>query len=152
MEMLELPSGATAILDGAHNPHAARALARALGSVARVRMITVLGMSEGKDAEGIVGALAPHADAVVATRSRQDRAMAPEAVARVVSSVRPDLQVPLVPNAADAVARACGLAGQGDLVVVAGSLFVVGEAREHLCGVQPDAVALSDPLPRRGES
>jgi len=148
MEVVELPAGCRAILDGAHNPHAARALGRALQRVERGQTLAVLGVSSGKDVRGIVEALVTDADLVIATGSRQDRAMDPEEVARAVRAVRAELEVLVEPNTAAAVERACSLAKPGDLVLVAGSLFVVGEARETICGIEPDPVPLSDPLPR----
>src|SRR5207245_1448348 len=63
------------ILDGAHNPHGARALAETLGAL---RPVLVVAISADKDARAIAAALAPVVRAVVATRYQQERAAAPE--------------------------------------------------------------------------
>jgi dihydrofolate synthase/folylpolyglutamate synthase len=146
LESVSLSGGPRYLLDGAHNPHAALALTRALAGIDRRRLIAVLGVSRGKDASGIAAALASTADEIVVTQSRQDRAMPGEELSRVVRGVRPDLAPSLAASTAAALDLAGARAGAEDLVLVAGSLFVVGEAREHLCGVDPDPVGLSDPV------
>src|SRR5262249_5875003 len=107
------------ILDGAHNPHGARALATLLRQRG-VRPVLVIAVSSDKDARAIAAALAPEVRAVIATRYRQERSLDPAELARVVpgAEVSPDL--------ASALARAKQLGGP---TLVAGSLFIVGEAR-----------------------
>ncbi|MFW6023972.1 MAG: bifunctional folylpolyglutamate synthase/dihydrofolate synthase, partial [Myxococcota bacterium] len=65
------------------------------------------------------------------TAPRLDRAAAPAALARV----RPGQTARDVPAAVD---RARRLAGEDGLVVVAGSIFAMAEARAHLLGVRTD--------------
>jgi dihydrofolate synthase/folylpolyglutamate synthase len=121
------------ILDGAHNPHGARALAATL----RARGVTpvlVLAISADKDATAIAEALVPEVRAVVATRYQQERALDPEALARVLREVG-GVRVETAPELEAAVARARQL---GDRVLVAGSLFLVGEARTRFVGAPSD--------------
>jgi dihydrofolate synthase/folylpolyglutamate synthase len=62
------------ILDAAHNPDGARALAEALGEVAGTALVVAcIAMLEDKDAEGIVAALAPALDLAVCTELPPDR-------------------------------------------------------------------------------
>lgn len=68
------------ILDGAHNPHAAIALAAELRARG-IRPVLIVAASSDKDVAGIVAALAPIARGVIATRYQQDRAMAPDELA-----------------------------------------------------------------------
>lgn len=125
--------------DAAHNPHAAAALARELAAP----VVLVIGVSADKDLAGIAEALAPRADAVVATRSRNSRALAPDRIAAAFRAVDGALDVTCVDSVADAIAAA---RGRGAPVLVCGSLFVVGEAREA-CGLaRPDELELADPL------
>src|SRR5204862_5223862 len=70
------------VLDGAHNPHAARALVDELRR-RQLRPIVIVAASSDKDVKGIAEALAPVARHLIATRYQQDRAMAPEALAAV---------------------------------------------------------------------
>jgi dihydrofolate synthase / folylpolyglutamate synthase len=128
------------ILDGAHNPHGARALAETLRSLA-LRPVLVLAISADKDARAIVGELANDVTAIIATRYAQDRAMDENALAAVCREVT---HVPVIPapdlQTAVAVARS-----RGEIVVVAGSLFIVGEARVAFLGAPADPVRVSDP-------
>ncbi|HEY1556139.1 MAG TPA: Mur ligase family protein [Kofleriaceae bacterium] len=128
------------VLDGAHNPHGARALAATLRELG-LRPVLVVALSADKDARAIVEALAPEVRAVIATRYQQERALSPDALAAACREVA---RVP-VETAGDleaAVARARQLGGP---VLVAGSLFLVGEARARLLGAPADPIALSDP-------
>lgn len=149
------------ILDGAHNPHGARALARALHERG-IRPILVTSISSDKDVRAIAEALVPEIDGVIATRYQQERAMDPAALLQIFGSVprpqappaeqqllfgtRPPIPAPFrletAPDLASAlaIARACG-----SPILVAGSLFLVGEARVLLLGAPADPIALSDP-------
>lgn len=120
------------ILDGAHNPHGAAALAAALDAP----VVLIIGTSADKDAAGIAAALAPVARHVIATRYQQDRAMDPAQLAACFprGETAPDLGT--------ALARARALGGP---IVIAGSLFLVGEARVLLLGAPADPVWVSDP-------
>lgn len=140
-----LPGTPPVLVDGAHNPHAAGALARALEDLSRERLILVLAVSGDKDAGGIAGPLVARADDVIATRTRQERSLAPEALAARVAAAT-GAEPRTAAGAAAALALAADLAGDGDLVVVAGSLFLAAEAREAILGLQPDSLPLSDPL------
>ena len=123
------------ILDGAHNPHGAAALAAALPDAVTL----VIGTSADKDAAGIAAALAPRCKHVIATRYQQDRALDP---AQLAASF-PGAEV--APDLSRALARARELGGP---IVVAGSLFLVGEARVMLLGAPADPVWVSDPPAR----
>ncbi|MBI2094553.1 MAG: bifunctional folylpolyglutamate synthase/dihydrofolate synthase [Candidatus Omnitrophica bacterium] len=120
------------VLDGAHNADSAR---RILGALARhfrfERLIAVLGVSEDKDLGGILGQIAPVAQAVVATQSSHVRALPAEAVAKAAGGIAPE--VFLEKDALRAFEKARSLAGRNDLVLVTGSLFLVGDIRRTLC-------------------
>lgn len=133
------------VADGAHNPHAAAALAAALDQVAPgVRWIAVLGVSRDKDVAGVVAPIARRAHAIVATASRHERALEPGALAAVArASSRP---VHEAPDLATALALARTLAAGDGAILVAGSLFLVGEARALLLGEPADPVAAVDPV------
>ena len=68
------------ILDGAHNPHGARALAAVLAERGE-RPVLVAAVSADKDVAAIAAALAPAVRAVIATRYRQERSLDPAALA-----------------------------------------------------------------------
>jgi dihydrofolate synthase/folylpolyglutamate synthase len=112
------------VLDGAHNPEAAAALANALTTLEGRVPVLVLGVSADKDVAGVGSALTGVAERTIATRaSSSPRAMAPEVLARLV---RADA---VAADPAEALRLAMGWAGPDGTVVVAGSLFLVGEVR-----------------------
>jgi folylpolyglutamate synthase/dihydropteroate synthase len=80
--------------------------------------------------------------AIVATRFAQERSLEPAALATICKSVTTDLRVDTAPDVVAAIEHARTL---GAPVLVAGSLFVVGEARAKLLGAPADPVAVSDP-------
>jgi dihydrofolate synthase/folylpolyglutamate synthase len=133
------------ILDGAHNPHGAGALSRAMQDLPRP-LVLVLAVSRDKDVAGIVSALAGRAGAVVATAYGQERALPAAELAAIVRAVAPSVLCTDAPDCAAALDQARALAGPGGTVLVAGSLFLVGEARQALRGERPDPVPLSDPM------
>jgi len=116
------------LVDGAHNAAGAQALASFLVDLPRTGQRTLLlGASDDKDIRSIASALASEVDLILTTRCAHDRA----ADAGDVAQQLVDLSVPVMPagNIEDALEIA--LEG-GGLVVVAGSLFLVGAARDLL--------------------
>jgi len=118
----------TIILDGAHNPAAARALAAYITrfySLARLRLI--FGIMRDKSAAEIAGILFPLASQVIVTAPRQSRALAPESLRAIVD--HPNLQA--APTLEEAL-RLVEDASPDDVIVITGSLFLVAEARALL--------------------
>ncbi len=124
------------LVDGAHNPAAARELGRSirqyLGGGVINRSILVFGTSIDKDLPGIVSALAPRFDTVIATRSRHPRALAPAPI--VAEFGRHGVTARAVDTVSEALSLALAEAGEQDFVCVTGSLFIAGEALEQLQG------------------
>jgi len=118
-----------------------------LGGLAERPRTLVLAVSADKDVAGIVDALAPAVEAVVATRYDQPRALDPPTLAALVAARGvPVTEAPSVPAA---IAAARTEAGASGAVIVAGSLFAVGEARAWLLGGEVDPIVVTDPAPRR---
>lgn len=119
------------VVDGAHNPAGASALRAALEEdFSRRKLILVFGVLSDKDHRGMLRRLAPLADHVVLTRPREARALPPEVAARFVRGMGKRVEV--VEKSERALARALALAGEDDLILVTGSLYLVGEARSRL--------------------
>jgi dihydrofolate synthase/folylpolyglutamate synthase len=133
------------VLDGAHNPDGANALDALLRDHAGRTIVLIAAVSADKDLRALVGPLAAQAAHVIATRYQQERSAAPEELAIVVHDVHPHTPVETAPDLRSAIARARTL---GDLIVIAGSLFVVGEARVLLLRAPTDPIAISDPAAR----
>ena len=120
------------VLDGAHNPAGARALAASLRDVfGESRVTFVLGILHDKDAEGIVAALAPLAERFVLVASSNPRATAPDTLRAVVpASVR---HVEIAASPVEALALAAR-GGASPIICVAGSLSLIGDVLRHLAG------------------
>ena len=119
----------TVLVDAAHNPHGARALAEALrASFDFDEWGVVLGVLGDKDAAGIVAALAPIATEVFVTAPDSDRADSPDALADIVEAA--GLHASVHPNLDDAAESARAWAGESArrAVIVAGSVVLAGEA------------------------
>ena len=126
----------TVVVDAAHNPHGAVALAEAvLDSFAFTRVVGVVGVLADKDAAGILSALEPVVDEVVVTRSSSPRAVPVQDLAEIARDVLGENRVTAVERLDEALERAIELAevgapaGVGAGVLVTGSVTVAGEAR-----------------------
>jgi dihydrofolate synthase/folylpolyglutamate synthase len=120
------------VVDGAHNPAGARALAAYIDRFyagRRVRLI--FGAMRDKAIDEIVGILFPRAYDVIVTAARQGRAIAPEAVRDAAG----ERNVRTAPGIVEALAMVRG-GGPEDAIFVTGSLFLVAEARDTI-GVAP---------------
>jgi dihydrofolate synthase/folylpolyglutamate synthase len=124
------------LLDGAHNPAAAVALAEALAeSFTWDRLHLVLAVFSNKDLDGIADALAPLADIGYAATTDSARARSADEIARALTSRGVGAQV--FPSVEAAVAAAQGEAAPGDLILVTGSLYTVANARRSLVKEPP---------------
>ncbi|MGC8471382.1 MAG: bifunctional folylpolyglutamate synthase/dihydrofolate synthase [Acidimicrobiales bacterium] len=120
------------LLDGAHNVAGMQALSRALGDFAvSGRTVAVIGMLTGRDPSAMVAPLvSAGVRTLVACAPASPRAQPSEAVADAASAA--GMEVVAAGAVADAVRLGLELAGSDGLVVIAGSLYVVAEARSLL--------------------
>ena len=136
--METVPGNPPLLLDGAHNRAGALALAEALIVYRYRKLLLVIGTMADKDVGEIVSALAPLAATCYCVSPAIDRAMDDVKLAAIIS----DLGIP---------ARACGGvasgiqsaqrdAETGDLVLVCGSLFTVGETKAWLAGAEFEGI------------
>ena len=118
------------VLDGAQNGSSALALKRAIRRhFVYQRLILVLGISQDKDIKGIGRALKQIADVVILTRADNPRAAVPEKIKEQIAWG--DKPLILTNCVSEAVQEAGKIARRRDLILVTGSLFVVGEARGY---------------------
>jgi dihydrofolate synthase/folylpolyglutamate synthase len=126
------------LVDAAHNPAGARALASYLQDAAVGPITLVTSIMKDKDVAGVLGPLLPLARRVIVTRADTPRAAAPEALAAAaVQCAPPGLDVDVH---ADPWAAVSAALQDGGPVVVAGSIFLVGPLRAALLergGFQP---------------
>jgi dihydrofolate synthase/folylpolyglutamate synthase len=114
-------------LDGAQNIASACALKEAINENFKYkRLILVLGISQDKDIKGICDELNELADEVILTKARNPRASSPDTLAKYFNGKL----VHKTGDVREAKIKAQDIAGKEDLILVAGSLFVVGEFRD----------------------
>jgi dihydrofolate synthase/folylpolyglutamate synthase len=138
----QLPQDPRIILDGAHNPAAAGSLAQVLKrSRGNGRLILVLGVMADKDVDGILARLLPLAQMVIFTQPRYFRAAATDELQRRAAAY--GLEALSAPVVAEAIQKAQSLAGDQDRIVITGSLFTVGEAKQFFT---PTAAVTAQPV------
>jgi dihydrofolate synthase / folylpolyglutamate synthase len=116
------------LIDGAHNPAGARALAAYLDRFYQPRRVRLIyGAMRDKAVEEVCSILFPRARQVIATAPDQPRALHPEAIRNLAEHA--DVQI--APKLADALEMVCD-GGDDDVIVITGSLYLVGEARALL--------------------
>lgn len=119
------------VLDGAHNPDAADALATAMRtSFSCERLMLVVSVMADKDIAGVLAPLVPAAAEVIVTRNSSPRAASPEQLAGTVRSL--GREPVIVQNVPDAISVAIERSGEEDCILVTGSLYTVGDARAYL--------------------
>lgn len=136
----------TVLLDSAHNPHGARALADALSSEFSFRrLIGVVSVLADKDAGGILAELEPVLEELVVTTNSSSRAMDADALASLAKDIFGPDRIVVESRLDDAVETAIQLAEEttepsegvaGGGVVITGSVVTAGEARA-LFGKEP---------------
>ena len=117
------------LIDGAHNPAGAEALARYLAEAFGRPLPIIFAAMQDKDIDRVVAALAPHAAAFICTRLQSPRAATPDAVAARIANIAPHVPTETTEHPRAALAAAAVF---GQPVVVAGSLYLAGEIRELL--------------------
>jgi len=128
----------TIILDAAHNPHGAKALAETLANEFNFdEIVAVVGVFGDKDAAGILQALEPVVDHVIVTQSTSDRALPSgelEKIASKVFGVDRVFEVSELHAALDRAVRDTTRPLSEDTIgiIVTGSVVTVGEARSYL--------------------
>ena len=135
LEVIRRDDAAPVILDGAHNHAGVRSLAAAIATEFAFRhRVFVLGILADKDIEAMVAELLPVADHVVVTQAPSERAAPAEQLAKIVADAGRTVEI--AGDVSEALELASGLAADVDAVVVTGSLYTVGAARDAL-GLEP---------------
>jgi dihydrofolate synthase/folylpolyglutamate synthase len=119
--------GCRVLLDAAHNPAGARALASYLRDTAPGGVTFVFGAMRDKAVREMLTSLAPVTASVVCTTAPSPRAMTADELAGLARGLH--LRADAVADPVQAVTRACA---EGRPVVVAGSIFLIGPVREWL--------------------
>ena len=129
LQLLELPDGRKILLDGAHNAAGAKALRAALEKdYVNTHAVFIFGALADKKWEEICQILAPVAARVITVPVGSERTASAAELAAAFKAARPELNTSTAANLPEALI-ACKNA---PFVVITGSLYLVGEALEHL--------------------
>jgi dihydrofolate synthase / folylpolyglutamate synthase len=129
LEEYSLDRGRTVILDAAHNPQGARALAEHLRRWCAPQPALIFAAMADKDIRGILTALLPVVGPVVLQTMASPRAASPALVRDVAAAIDPGRDVRIAPDATSALTLAWQ---RSAAVVAAGSIVLVGEVRDAL--------------------
>jgi dihydrofolate synthase/folylpolyglutamate synthase len=119
------------ILDGAHNPAAAESLKKALQEEFDYHhLYMVMGIMQDKEVAAIMAEVVPLAAVLIASSPRNPRAMRAQRLAEIAQHYCSAVTV--IEDVGEAVAYAQEVVQEDDLILVTGSLFTVGEAKDYL--------------------
>ena len=119
----------TVLFDGAHNPAAAQTLRAVLAELSITNFTLVAGVGRDKDVAGVLSPLVADAERVILTKaSLSPRAADPTDLAETVPHALVE------PDPRQALERAVELTSQRNIIVVAGSLYLLGELRPYVLG------------------
>lgn len=118
------------VFDGAHNRHSAAQLHQTVQDYFPERkLIMIFGASEDKDIQGMFAELLPITQNLLLVQSSHPRAAHQAELRQLAADY--DGEIVECDSIPEAFERAFTLAGDGTLVLVCGSLYLVGEARHH---------------------
>ena len=129
LEVRRVAGGREAILDAAHNPAGAAALASYLDEQRDRSRPLVFAAMRDKDVDGMFRALLPAVGALVVTRASHPRAADPAELAERARAISASLSIAAEPSPRDALAAAWR---QSPRIVVAGSVFLLGDVIREL--------------------
>jgi dihydrofolate synthase/folylpolyglutamate synthase len=124
LDIRRLPDGREALLDAAHNPDGAAALAVFLRASVFDGSPLVLAVMRDKDIDGILRALGPHVGALVATTASNARSMGAGEIAARVHAILPHVPVTIAATPREALEAAWQISPR---ILVAGSIFLLGD-------------------------
>lgn len=123
------------LLDGAHNPAGVDALYLALSEDFNYkRLIMIWGAMADKDLHATLQVITPLVDSLILTRPESERSASPEELQTIIGDPAAAPETYLTQTVEEALSKAASLAEEDDLICIAGSLYLVGEARQLLLG------------------
>lgn len=123
-----LKTNPTFLIDGAHNVQGISQLIKAIDLFKYNRLILGIGILKDKDYKHMVDALIPKADEIVVTEVDMPRKLSAEDLGNLIREYNQNVHVEK--NINSAVLKAIEIADEGDLIVFAGSLYLIGEVRK----------------------
>ena len=120
------------LLDGAHNPSGAQSLKNYLLAESMRPSATIFGAVAQKDIRGMLSQIAPLTGTLILTGFPNSRAFAPSVLAHLVAAEFPEILIEIAHSPGEALAMVESIMPDKSLVVVTGSLYLVGEIRRLL--------------------
>jgi dihydrofolate synthase / folylpolyglutamate synthase len=118
------------LLDGAHNPEAAEVVRDTLKALHVPPVVLLFGIAKDKDVEHVLRTLEQTASHVILTKAQlSPRAAEPQELAELSSKPHT-----VIPNLHEAIEHAIALTRLGEIILVAGSLYLIGEVRPYVMG------------------
>ncbi|OGG03825.1 hypothetical protein A2W14_04760 [Candidatus Gottesmanbacteria bacterium RBG_16_37_8] len=124
------------ILDGAHNPDKMKALVKAIKTIWRDKKVTlVLAIKEGKDALEMLRLILPIAKKVILTKYQlltdqgNIRSYDPVKIKKIIDENKYNIEIEIINKAQEAVEKTLRTAHEEDLILVSGSLYLIGIIR-----------------------
>ena len=120
------------LLDGAHNPAGAQALRDYIEEFVKVPITLIFGAMRDKSVDDIARVLWPMAERLILTKALNSRSLEPDDLAAVAAELLPDERIVKTENLEEAIRTARSIVPPDGLIVVTGSLYLVGEAKRLL--------------------
>lgn len=118
------------VVDGAQNGQSASILKKTVkDNLSYKKLFLILGAMRDKDINGICKELSQVADYVITTKAKSDRACSAEDLKESMRRFK-DVETVATESVGEAVSKSLSIAGKDDLILITGSLYVVGEAME----------------------
>ncbi len=114
------------VMDCAHNPSAMLAIREEIRKMPYKKLIVVFGMMEDKDIQRVVKIIYPITDKFIITKTKLERAAEPEVIAEGLS------EYTVIRDSMKALEKAKELASPDDLILICGSIYLVGEVRKNV--------------------
>lgn len=119
------------VVDGAQDVNSVSRLKKAVKDIFRYkRLILVFGAMQDKDIDGMCKELIDIANWVATTKSKSERASPPEIIKEKMSKYNRAIEVIATDSVVEAIKKCKEEAGEGDLILITGSLYVVAEAMQ----------------------
>ena len=127
--------GVPYVMDGAHNPAGAEALKEALEEqYPDKRRVIVFTSLEDKDTETVIQLLIRKGDVCFLCPAPTPRTRKPEDIAKMIDEQKIAAEIHLEDSVTDALEDASKAAGEKDVVLIAGSLYILGDAMKWMAG------------------
>lgn len=126
------------IIDGAHNPDAVKSLSESLGDLLPgKKIILILGVMNDKDIGGIMIPIVNSAGSVILTKAAYERSASPQRLAETIktlytSGIKGAADISSTETVSEAIDLAKSLCGKDSVILITGSFYTTGEAKELL--------------------